>query len=318
MGVAPARDSKLGRHAHEPGRTRRSPSQARRLDHRLHFGGGGDLRSHHAGALLLKSKTVAILESRLGRQLADLVEKRGGRPLLAPALAEVPDIDHAGIARLIGELESRPPKAAIFQTGVGTQALFAATDSLGLTPKLLGLLASCVVVARGPKPTGALRSREVRIDRSAKEPYTTVEVLQSLEDLSFRGESVVVQRYGESNVALEKALRAKGAEVVEIPTYRWPLPEDSGPLAGLIDALDRAQVDATVFTSASQAHNLFALAQKLGRDGPLAANLSRTLVASIGPVCSAALREHGVKIALEAKPPKLGPLVAALARALSA
>ncbi len=218
---------------------------------------------------------------------------------------------------MIGELETRPPKAAIFQTGVGTQALFAAADSLGATPKLLGLLASCVVVARGPKPAAALRSREVRIDRSAREPYTTVEVLESLEELSFRGESVVVQRYGESNLELEKALRAKGAEVVEIPTYRWALPEDSGPLAGLIEALDRGEVDATVFTSASQAHNLFALARKLGRDGPLAANLSRTLVASIGPVCSAALREHGVKIALEAKPPKLGPLVTALDRALS-
>ncbi len=53
MGVVPPRDSKLGRHAHEPGRTRRGPSQAGRLDHRLHLGGGGDLRSHHAGALLL-------------------------------------------------------------------------------------------------------------------------------------------------------------------------------------------------------------------------------------------------------------------------
>ena len=219
---------------------------------------------------------------------------------------------------MIGGLETRPAKAAIFQTGVGTQALFAATDSLGMTPKLLRLLADCVVVARGPKPTAALRSREVRIDRGAKEPYTTVEVLESLEDLSLRDECVVVQRYGETNVELEKALRAKGAEVVEISTYRWALPENSGPLAELIDALERAQVDATVFTSASQAHNLFALAQKLGREGPLAANLSRTLVASIGPVCSAALREHGVKIALEASPPKLGPLVAALDRALSA
>jgi uroporphyrinogen-III synthase len=266
----------------------------------------------------VRSKTVAILESRLGRQLADLVAKHGGRPLLAPALAEVPDVDDATIRRLVGGLESRPPKAAIFQTGVGTQALFAATDSLGMTPILLGLLANCVVAARGPKPTAALRSRKVRIDRSAKEPYTTVEVLESLEDLSFRGECVVVQRYGETNVELEKALRAKGAEVVEIPTYRWALPENTRPLAGLIDALERAQVDATVFTSASQAHNLFALAQKLGKQGPLAANLSRTLVASIGPVCSAALREHGVKIALEASPPKLGPLVAALDRALSA
>jgi uroporphyrinogen-III synthase len=238
--------------------------------------------------------------------------------MLAPALAEVPDVDGAAIARVLVKLESHPPKAAVFQTGVGTQALFAATDSLEMTPKLLGLLANCVVAARGPKPTAALRSREVRIDRSAKEPYTTVEVLESLEDLSFRGECVVVQRYGETNVGLDEALRAKGAEVVEIPTYRWALPENTGPLAGLMTALERGEVDATVFTSASQAHNLFALAQKLGREGPLAANLSRTLVASIGPVCSAALREHGVKIALEAKPPKLGPLVAALARALSA
>jgi uroporphyrinogen-III synthase len=238
--------------------------------------------------------------------------------MLAPALAEVPDLDHTRIAGLLGELESHPPKAAIFQTGVGTQALFAATDTLGITPKLLGLLASCVVVARGPKPTAALRSREVRIDRSAKEPYTTVEVLESLQDLSFRGECVVVQRYGETNVELEKALRAKGAEVVEIPTYRWALPENTGPLEALIDSLERGEVDATVFTSASQAHNLFALAQKIGKQDALAANLSGTLVASIGPVCSAALREHGVKIALEAKPPKLGPLVAALDRALSA
>jgi len=230
----------------------------------------------------------------------------------------VPDVDGATIARLVGEIGSHPPKAVIFQTGVGTRSLFAATDSLGITPKLLGLLEGSVIVVRGPKPTAALRSRKVRIDRSAREPYTTVEVLESLEDLSLQGGCVVVQRYGETNVELEKALRAKGAEVVEIPTYRWALPEDTGPLVGLLAALERKEVDATVFTSASQAHNLFALARKLGKEGPLAANLSRTLVASIGPVCSAALREHGVKIALEAKPPKLGPLVAALDLALSA
>ncbi len=266
----------------------------------------------------MKPKTVAILESRLGGELAELVEKRGGRPMLAPALAEVPDVDNATIVRLLGEFESRPPKIAIFQTGVGTRALFAATDSLGLTPKLLRLLARCVVVARGPKPISALRARSVRIDRSAEEPYTTAEVLDSLRDLSFDGERVVVQRYGETNVELEKALRAGGAEVVEIPTYRWALPENTAPLARLIDALERKQVDATVFTSASQAHNLFALSERLGRQATLAANLNHTLVASIGPVCSAALEEHGVKIALEASPPKLGPLVAALDRALSA
>jgi uroporphyrinogen-III synthase len=236
----------------------------------------------------------------------------------APALAEVPDIDHQRIAQLVQQLESHPPRAAIFQTGVGTRALFDAADSLGMASRLLDLLSKCVVVARGPKPVAALRARAVRIDRSAAEPFTTVQVLESLGDLALRGESVLVQRYGETNVELEKALREKGAVIVEIPTYRWALPEDTGALEALIGALGRREVDAAVFTSASQAHNLFALARGLGQDGSLAANLNRTLVASIGPVCSAALRGHGVDVALEAKPPKLGPLVAMLEKALTA
>jgi uroporphyrinogen-III synthase len=162
-----------------------------------------------------------------------------------------------------------------------------------------------------------LRSRKVRIDRSAAEPFTTAEVLQAIEDVPLRGERVIVQRYGAPNEDLDKALREKGAEVIEIATYRWALPADTGPLVDLLDALERREVDATVFTSASQPQNLFTLAERLGRQKSLAANLNRTLVASIGPVCSAALRELGVGVALEAKPPKLGPLISALNEALS-
>jgi uroporphyrinogen-III synthase len=265
----------------------------------------------------VKSSTVALLEGRLGRQLAELVERRGGRPMLAPALAEVPDADEATIARLLVELEASPPTVAIFQTGVGTRALFSATDSLGMSSRLLGLLDKCAVVARGPKPTAALRARRVRIDRSAAEPFTTAQVLDALGGLSLAGARVVVQRYGETNVELERALRRGGADIIEIPTYRWALPADTGPLVDLIDALEQNRVDATVFTSASQAHNLFALADRLGRSAALASNLNRTLVASIGPVCSAALKGHGVEVALEASPPKLGPLVAALDEALA-
>jgi uroporphyrinogen-III synthase len=45
--------------------------------------------------------------------------------------------------------------------------------------------------------------------------------------------------------------------------------------------------------------------------------LNATLVASIGPVASAALREVDVRVGLEARPPKLGALLAALDHALA-
>src|SRR5262245_53695771 len=128
----------------------------------------------------MKDKTVAILETRLGRQLAELIGKRGGRAMHAPALAEVPALEPAVIGKLVRELESKPARLAIFQTGVGTNALFGATDSLELTGKLLALLEHMTVAVRGPKPTAALRARSVHIDLSAKEPYTTAEVLKTL------------------------------------------------------------------------------------------------------------------------------------------
>src|SRR4051812_22508236 len=144
----------------------------------------------------MKGQTVALLESRLGSQLAELISRHGGTPLLAPALAEVPDVDESFIASFVSGLEARPARAAIFQTGVGTRALFSATDKLGLTAKLQALLGPMVVVARGPKPGGVLRSRGVRIDFTAGEPFTTDEVLGALNGVALRGERVIVQRYG--------------------------------------------------------------------------------------------------------------------------
>jgi len=264
----------------------------------------------------MKDKTVAILESRLGPQLAGLVTRRGGRPLHAPALAEVPAVDTGFIEQLVHELESQPASLAIFQTGVGTIALFNATDSLGLTGTLLALLERMTIVVRGPKPTAALRARGVHIDLSASEPFTTTEVLEAIRGTSLKNERVLVQRYGVANVELEEALKAAGAHVVEITTYRWSLPADTRPLLKLMEALEHGAVDAVAVTNAAQVYNLFALAERIGETLKLRANLNRTLVASIGPVASDALKKFGVAVGLEARPPKLGPFIDALEKAL--
>ena len=265
----------------------------------------------------MRGKHIAVLESRLGKQLAELVARRGGVPFHAPALAEVPDLDAGEIGALVGSLESRAAKLAVFQTGVGTKALFSATDALGLTAKLLEILGKMIVAVRGPKPTAALRVRGLRIDRSAADPFTTREVLECIKDVPLKGERVIVQRYGVLNIELDHALEARGAEVIEIPTYRWSLPADTAPLVELIARLERGEMQAVVFTNAEQARNLFLVSQNLNKTEALRSALNRTLIASIGPVASAALREAGVKVGLESSPPKLGALLAALDAALS-
>ena len=263
----------------------------------------------------MKDKTIAVLESRFGEHLAALMEKQGAIVFRAPALAEEPDLDPEAIRRLIADWAAHPVKLAIFQTGVGTRALFEAVDRLGLAEQLLTLLADCVVAVRGPKPTAVLRGRAVRIDISAEEPYTTVEVLAAIRNVNLSGERVLVQRYGETNLGLEEGLEARGAQVIEVPTYRWALPHDIDPLLRLLDALERREIDAAVFTSASQVRNLFAVAERIAGVDQLRRNLNSVLIASIGPVCSDALETAGIHVTLEASPPKLGPLVEMLNKA---
>lgn len=265
----------------------------------------------------MKSKVVAILETRTGEHLAQLIARRGAVPMLAPALEEVPDVDPQTLSTLLQQWRTSPFNMAIFQTGVGTRALFQATDSLGSTAEMLRLLGLAVVVVRGPKPVGELNARGVRIDIRAESPYTTETVLQAVAGIPLGASRIVVQRYGESNRRLCEALEARGAVVEEIATYRWALPADTHPLERLLAALADSRVDAVVFTSAVQVQNLWAVAARTNRAAALPDQLKRVFVASIGPVCSRALTQHGVEPSFEADPPKLGPLVAGLEAALT-
>jgi uroporphyrinogen-III synthase len=268
-------------------------------------------------ALTAEPKTIAILEARTGAHLAELIARSGAVPLLAPALEEVPDVDPAAVASLLEDWRTRPFRMMIFQTGVGTRALFQVTDALGSTPRLLELLADAAVVVRGPKPLGELNARGVRIDIRAASPFTSETVLAAIAGIPIAGARVVVQRYGEANRKLCAALMARGASIEEIATYRWALPGDLRPLEKLVDALAQRTVDAVVFTSAVQVKHLFAVAERMGCAALLPGLLGGgVIVASIGPVCSRALEERGVAPSFEADPPKLGPLVAGLRAAL--
>jgi uroporphyrinogen-III synthase len=205
-----------------------------------------------------------------------------------------------------------PLDLAVFQTGVGTDRLLGAAEAAGLADAIAARLEAAVVLARGPKPLAVLLRRRVRVDRRTPEPHTTAEVVQLIED-DLSGRRVMLQHYGAPNVDLATLLRTRGADLVEISTYQWRLPLDIDPIRRFLVRLEAGELDLTVFTSASQVDNLFHVAELEGVDDRLAGWLgTRTEVAAVGPVCSAALRARDVPVRVEPVRPKMVPLVRAL------
>jgi uroporphyrinogen-III synthase len=123
------------------------------------------------------------------------------------------------------------------------------------------------------------------------------------------GARVAVQEYGVSNTELLDALRAAGATVTAVPTYRWAMPEDLEPLRTAVDAVVTGRVDVLLVTSGIQIVHFLAVAKEMRKEGDVVAALGRVLIGSIGPSASAELRRHGLEPTFEPTHPKMGLLV---------
>lgn len=263
----------------------------------------------------LDGMRVATLEARMTGALASMISKRGGEPVCAPALREAP-LDCADDVRyLLDKLESGSLDVVVFQTGVGARALFKEADRQGRLDFLLDSLRGITTVCRGPKPTAALKQVDVQISTGIEAPYTTKELLEALTALPVRGKRLMALQYGERNAALMSALREQCASVDELCLYEWQLPDDTAPMASLIDELLDGRIDVITFTSQVQIRHLYVVAA--ANDVP-ANELSdalntRTIVCAVGPTCAAALADVGVATDTQPEYPKMGHMVNALA-----
>jgi uroporphyrinogen-III synthase len=259
----------------------------------------------------LRGARVGLLESRLSSEIAELVRRLGGVPVPAPSVREVPR--EAETAAFVDRLASGRYGFVVFQTGVGAAALLNAAERRGRLPDTVAALRSATIVCRGPKPTAVVRRYGLEPGIVPRKPFTTGEVLEALSGVELAGRRVGVVHYGERNAALADALRARGAELDEACPYEWALPADVEPLRAIVRD-PASQIDAVAFTSQIQVRNLFAVATELDRAAALAAALrDDIIVAAVGPVCAAALKEIGVTPDVQPADPKMGPLLTALA-----
>lgn len=259
----------------------------------------------------LYGKTIAVTEARRAGELSRLIENLGGVAYSAPAVREVPRRDVGPALAVLERIARREVRVVVFLTGVGARACLDLARRAGLHERVVAALADMLVVARGPKPVAVLREAGIRIDVVPAEP-TSEGVEAALRAYDLRGQAVAVQLYGEDHVALSDALRARGAEVLEIPLYEWTLPEDVGPLERLVHDLVDGKIDVVAFTSSPQVKHLFVVAERLGVAAQLTAALRRITVAVVGPVCEAAVRERGIGAAIRPSKGTMGALVHAI------
>jgi len=261
---------------------------------------------------------VALLEARMKSEMGDLVRRYGGLPRFAPAVREAPLDCRDAVAHFLRTLETAAPRIAIFLTGAGVAALFDEAERQGKLAFLSGAFARATLVCRGPKPSAALKRRGLSATISAREPYTSAELLEALSAHDLRNVLVVVVHYGERNDALAEHLRSRGARLHELCLYEWQLPEDTQPMSELVRDALAGEVDAVVFTSQIQARHLLDIATTIhARATFIDAVKSNIVVAAVGPVCRAALEEAGIRPHVVPVNPKMGPLVASLAEYFS-
>jgi uroporphyrinogen-III synthase len=256
---------------------------------------------------------VLALESRRAREIAKLIANLGGVPIVAPSVREVPLESNQEALEFVRRLAAGEVDVVVFTTGVGVKALTSAVEKVCSRDELSSYLNRVVVIARGPKPTSALREIGVRISISVPEPNTWRDLLavldQSKDAFPVAGRSIAIQEYGVTNPELSASLEERGAVVMPVNVYQWALPEDLGPLEKAVESIIRGEVHVLLVASSVQIRHLFEIAERMAKEEALHRALSRVVITSIGPLTSEELRGRGLSVDIECTRPKMGFLV---------
>ena len=238
-----------------------------------------------------------VVVTRPAEEAADLVrllERRGARAIVAPAIEIVP-ARSAALTRALNELAD------------GRFAWITLTS-----PRTVDVLAERIrprdlrarVAAIGDGTREAFRRWARREPDLVPRTFTTAALARAFP----RGPGrVLCPRADIAPEGLEDALEAKGWTPTRVDAYRTRMPRSLPPEARA--ALRSGSVDAVTFTSASTVR---------GFVRALGAVKGNPKVACIGPVTARAAREHGLTVHAVANPHTIEGLADAVERALSA
>ncbi|MDF2459123.1 MAG: putative Uroporphyrinogen synthase HemD (modular protein) [Nitrospira sp.] len=255
---------------------------------------------------------VLSFESRMGAEMARLIQRHNGLPLVVPAMREIPIPlqDNSAVFRFGVKLILNQLDLLILMTGVGTKALLEILQSRYPLAEIIDALKKTIIVTRGPKPLAVLKTFGVEANITVPEPNTWHDVIATLDYYRpVQGLKIAIQEYGVSKPDMIQDLQKRGAEVFSVPVYRWALPEDTAPLQSAIAEVLNGTIDAMLITNAAQIDHVMQLAEQEKKTELFRERCRNIVVASIGPTASEGLKHYDLPVDFEPSHPKMGVLV---------
>ncbi len=231
-----------------------------------------------------------VLVTRAADQAASfaaLLESRGAEALICPTIATVPPESWQDLDREIANLPETD--VLILTSAHAVDVFFARLRAAGRDLRALAGIQLAVV---GPKTGRALEARGLTPELIPPD-YRAEGVIEMLRTWGVAGKRVLYPRAELARDIIPRELAALGAEVADPVAYRTV-----APAAGrerLLELLAGQKPDVVTFTASSTVDNFVRMVgEKEARD-----LLKDVVVASIGPLTSAAARRYGLEVTVE-------------------
>ena len=259
----------------------------------------------------LAGRTVGITADRRWEEQADLLRKRGAEVLHGPTMVTIDLTEQPELRAITEATVASPPEWLVVTTGAGFKLWLETARTWDLGDALVASLqrAGTAIVCRGAK--GASAARGAGLDVQWRADHESMdEVVAHVATNVPRGASLTLQLFDPDDHWSTARLRETHPDLVEVPVYRWRLPDDVAPAEALVRAVADRRVDAVTFTSQPAVRFLFAIADRLDLGAQVRdAFAGAVLAVCVGPVCAEALVECGVDRTVWPDPPRLVPMV---------
>lgn len=238
-----------------------------------------------------------VVVTRAAEQAGAAVERLralGAAAIELPVIAIRPLEDYSVLDEAIRRLPDYD--WLIFTSANGVRYFFERLDASARDVRAL----PARICAIGPATRRALEAFHLKVDLVPEE-YVAESLVRAFSSYELGGKRMLLARAETARELLPDELRRLGASVDIAPAYRTVMPEDAAERARVVF---QTKPDWVLLTSSSIVRNLLAVAGRNALEG--------VKLASIGPVTSAAARQLGLAVAVEAQPYTIDGLVEAI------